>query len=109
MIPFQLPPLVFVHVAVELLDVAPADALLNVTVVPPAVYPVPESSVILAVAVGADCPSFSFAGVVATGYVDVPNWALMILLASVWSMHATRPPLFWLNIRWRKENIQEYC
>jgi hypothetical protein len=47
----------FVHEAVELLEVAPADAALNVMTVPPAVYPVPVSCVMFPVAVGALVPS----------------------------------------------------
>jgi hypothetical protein len=47
----------FVHVAVLELLVAAADAVFHVMTVPPAVYPVPDSSVMLEVAVGAFVPS----------------------------------------------------
>jgi hypothetical protein len=55
----QFPPVPFVHVAVEEFDVAAADALFHVIAVPPAVYPVPDSSVMSEVAVGAVVPSFN--------------------------------------------------
>lgn len=47
----------FVHVAVLELDVAAADAVVHVIVVPPAVYPDPDSSDMFEVAVGALVPS----------------------------------------------------
>ena len=50
-----LPP--FVQVAVEELEVAAADAVVHVITVPPVVYPLPESCVMFAVAVGALVPS----------------------------------------------------
>jgi len=51
------PPEPFVQEAVEEFDVAAAEAVLNVVTVPPAVYPVPVSSVMFTVAVGAFVPS----------------------------------------------------
>ena len=62
----QVPPEPFVQLAVEELDVAAADAELNVITVPPAVYPVPVSCDMFEVAVGALVPSsvFTVAGVV---------------------------------------------
>jgi len=50
----------FVHVAVDALDVAAAEAVFHVITVPPAVYPLPDSSVMVAVAVGALIPSLVF-------------------------------------------------
>ena len=62
----QEPPDPFVHDAELELEVAAADAEFHVMTVPPVVYPVPVSSVMFAVAVGADVPSivFTVAGVV---------------------------------------------
>jgi hypothetical protein len=56
----QDPPDPFVHEAVDALLVAAADAEFHVITVPPAAYPVPVSSVMFAVAVGALVPSSVF-------------------------------------------------
>lgn len=56
----QDPPDPFVHEAVDALLVAAADAEFHVITVPPVVYPVPVSSVMFAVAVGALVPSRVF-------------------------------------------------
>ena len=48
----HVPPDPFVHDAEDEFDVAAADAAFHVITVPPAVYPVPVSSVMLTVAVG---------------------------------------------------------
>jgi hypothetical protein len=87
----QVPPDPFVHDAVLELDVAAADAALNVVTVPPVVYPVPPPSwVMFAVAVGALVPSsvFTVAGVVNE---LLCRTALSRLPAAVWSKHGHWP------------------
>jgi hypothetical protein len=84
------PPDPFVHDAELALLVAAADALFHVITVPPVVYPVPLSSVMLLEAVGALVPSsvFTVAGVVKE---LLCRMAFSRLPAVVWSKHGHGP------------------
>jgi hypothetical protein len=81
----------FVHDTVSEFDVAAADTLFQVIVEPPVVYPVPDSWVMLLVAVGAFVPSRMLVADTAEKAVSLSSRASRSP-AIVWSKQATRTP-----------------
>ena len=83
----------FVHVSVDVFDDASPDAAENVHALPPVVYPDPDSSVMLTVAVGLFVPSRTLIPVV-DAVADCLSMAFSTALPAELSIAATQSPSY---------------